>query len=433
MSNEITPNSSPVATPQVAKVVQKPAASVIADIKDQVASTDVFTPRPMNRMEKALSLFKSVGINISSPKESGADQISGLMKDLLPFGDTDLTAILRTMRVMNQVQDRIRNELTQVEAGERYVEMAKDFTSIRKDGKRMLEQVEAGKTTIMDRVANTWMDFSRGSIQKRYNSIEEVATAIHADSAKTLKTMRAVSQAYDEARSGFQEARILAGNIRNKTKASWDQAKEALSAADGHLSELREMGADDNSINIAVLNRDAQLSAAREAERLYDLATDLYNNLSVGYETGDVISVRLNQASTVHERALSQSITFFQTNSHVLTALSAAASSLRSIHETTQGVETMKKGIDDALGDLGTTGNKILEAGIRAGYGATINPNTIRKLMDDIITFQENQHVIKNEMRAEAENAEKEIRQITEDGRERISKLIIDQNSVPTE
>lgn len=387
------------------------------------ASTQGFQPRPLSRIDKGLALVRKAGIAIPSG-ENSATAITGLVKDLLPFGANEVTAIVRTLNQVQVFNEIVRDQLDHVSVGERYIQVAKDFTSIRNDSKRMLSQIEDGKLSLGDRLGNSWMLVTRGSVPKRFNRIRSTYLEIQRSGEDTIHRLRSILQGYAEARLGLQEARILADDILKKAKASWEEKQETLRVVAQQLEDLRTNEATQGEINRAELQRDEATHAVREGERLYQIAKDLYDNLSVGYEAGDTIMVRVQQTADVQERVWSQATTFFATSETVLTALSAGFTGMKSLHETTQGLNVMRDGINESLGDLASTGTKVLEAGVRAGYGPTIDAKAVKKVIDEIISFQERSYAIKDEMRTLATENEKEMRTYTEDGRKRLTQLL---------
>ena len=65
----------------------------------------------------------------------------------------------------------------------------------------------------------------------------------------------------------------------------------------------------------------------------------LSDNLTVGYNTSEVIMARLMQTTSAKERVYQQSVSFFSTNESVLTALSASFTGMHGLHESTQTLE----------------------------------------------------------------------------------------------
>ena len=90
-------------------------------------------------------------------------------------------------------------------------------------------------------------------------------------------------------------------------------------------------------------------------EKRYQIAKDLSDNITIGYNTSEVIMARLVQITTAKERVYSQSVSFFSTNEVVLTALTASFTGMHGLHESTQTLEAMKDGVNKSLEVLAET------------------------------------------------------------------------------
>jgi hypothetical protein len=58
----------------------------------------------------------------------------------------------------------VREQVQAMEIGTRYERIVNDFNSIRDDAKAMVDQVEDGKISTFERLANVWMKVTRGDI-----------------------------------------------------------------------------------------------------------------------------------------------------------------------------------------------------------------------------------------------------------------------------
>ena len=143
----------------------------------------------------------------------------------------------------------------------------------------------------------------------------------------------------------------------------------------------------------------------------------------MSYNTTEVVMARLVQTTDVKERVYSQSVSFFGTNETVFTALNASFTSLQGLHESTQTLEAMKEGINESLETLAEVGDKVQEDALRAGYGPTIKAESVKKLLDSVINFQEKSRLLIAEMRELSTRNEQEISQAVEDGKRRMVQL----------
>jgi uncharacterized protein YaaN involved in tellurite resistance len=75
------------------------------------------------------------------------------------------------------------------------------------------------------------------------------------------------------------------------------------------------------------------------------------------------------------------------------------------------------------LETLAEVGDKVQEDALRAGYGPTIKAESVKKLLDSVINFQEKSRSLITEMRELSARNEQEISQAVEDGKRRMVQL----------
>jgi hypothetical protein len=203
----------------------------------------------------------------------------------------------------------------------------------------------------------------------------------------------------------------------NEARARMDEASKAVEAA------AQAEPAERAKLELA---RDEKLRALQDEDKRYQIAKDLADNLTISYNTSEVIMARLNQTTSAKERVYAQAVSFFSTNDSVLTALKASFTGLVGLHESTQTLETMKEGVSRSIEILSELGDKVQEAAVRAGYGPTIRADAVKKLVDSITNFQEKTFGIVTEMRKLSTENSQEIRAAVEDGRRRMEALILE-------
>jgi hypothetical protein len=174
------------------------------------------------------------------------------------------------------------------------------------------------------------------------------------------------------------------------------------------------------------MDRDAKIRALQDQDKRYQIAKDLADNLTIGYNTSEVVMSRLVQTTNAKERVYQQAVSFFSTNEAVLTALKASFTGLFGLHESTRTLESMKEGIDKSLETLSEIGDQVQEAAIRAGYGPTVKAESVKMLVDSVVNFQMRTREIINEMRVLATRNSEEIREAVEDGKKRMARLAAD-------
>jgi hypothetical protein len=178
------------------------------------------------------------------------------------------------------------------------------------------------------------------------------------------------------------------------------------------------------------MDRDEKLRDMQNEESRYQIAKDLSDNLTISYNTSEVVMARLMQTTNAKERVYQQSISFFSTNETVLTALSASFTGMFGLHESTQTLNAMKEGMSKSLETLSEIGDKVQEEAVRAGYGPTVRADAVKKLVDSVVNFQEKSRTIINEMRVASTKNSAEIRDAVEDGKRRLAALAADGNAL---
>lgn len=313
--------------------------------------------------------------------------------------------------------------------GERYEDITNSFNSIREDAKEMVAQLEDGKIDTLERVQNVWMKVIRGDIASRFDDIRDTYLEVAKDSKDQIEREHLILTSYQDFRSALKESEVLALEVLNKADTQLGGAKrvlqDAMQAVDAYAGED---AADRARLE---LTRDQQLRAVQDEEKRYQIAKDLSDNLTVSYNTSEVVMARLLQTTTAKERVYQQAISFFGTNETVLTALSASFTGLHGLHESTETLNAMKEGISKSLEDLAEIGGKVQEEAIQAGYGPTIRSEAVKSLVDSVVNFQVRSLEIIEEMRRLSTQNADEIRTAVEEGKQRLARLVADGKALP--
>ena len=112
--------------------------------------------------------------------------------------------------------------------------------------------------------------------------------------------------------------------------------------------------------------RDERLRVVQSEDGRYQIAKDLADNLTIGYNTSEVVMARLTQTTSAKERVYQQAVSFFTTNESVLTALKASFTGMFGLHESTETLNRMKEGVSQSIEVLAEIGGKIQEEAIKA-------------------------------------------------------------------
>ena len=230
-----------------------------------------------------------------------------------------------------------------------------------------------------------------------------------------------ILEAYQDFRGALKESEVLALEVLKTAEQHLASAKQDLADA---MKTVEAFAGDDAAERARLeMARDEKVRALQNEDKRYQIAKDLADNLTVSYNTSEVVMARLLQTTTAKERVYAQAVSFFGTNEVVLTALSASFTGMFGLHEGTQTIEAMKDGVSKSLEDLADIGGKVQDAAIRAGYGPTIRAESVKKLVDAVVTWQSRSHEIIDEMRHLATENAQEIRQAVEQGKRQLARL----------
>lgn len=373
---------------------------------------------PMRYLDKALSGLRDLGL---VPDTSEEAPIIALLDQISDLDEERIVVIARTLNQASLFNEVVREQVQAMEIGERYETITEGFDSIRDDAKSLVEQIADGKIDTLERLQNIWTKVTRGDIASRFEMIKKTYLEVAEDTNDQIQREHLILNAYQDFRGALKEAEVLALEVLKKAEALVDEAKADMTQA---MSALEAAGEVDASERARLeLARDERLRELQSTEKRYQIAKDLSDNLTVGYNTSEVIMARLIQTTSAKERVYAQSVSFFGTNETVLTALSASFTGMHGLHEGTETLEAMKEGISKSLEDLAEVGGKVQEAALRAGYGPTIRANAVKTLVDSVVNYQVRSREIIEEMRVMSTRNAEEIRLSVEDGKRRLARL----------
>ena len=399
-------------TDQVTTTAPAPAVSVMAE-------------KPLQYLDKAVNAIRDLGI---WPEQQGEAPITGLLQQITELDETRVILIGRTLSQASAFNEVVREQVAAMKIGERYEDITKGFDSIRDDAKGMVDQLQDNKIDMFERVSNVWMKVSRGDIATRFNKIRDTYLSVTADTKDQIDREHTILEAYRDFRGALKQAEVMALEVLQTAEKRLEDKKNILQkSADELAAYAGTVPADRARLEMA---RDERLREMQNEEKRYQIAKDLSDNLTISYNTSEVVMARLMQTTNAKERVYQQSISFFSTNETVLTALSASFTGMFGLHESTETLNAMKEGMSKSLETLSEIGDKVQEEAIKAGYGPTVRADAVKKLVDSVVNFQEKSRTIINEMRIASTKNSAEIRDAVEDGKRRLATLAAEGNAL---
>jgi hypothetical protein len=391
------------------------------------ASTDTTVVKtPLQYLDKAMSGLRELGlVKDGAPQD---DPITGLLEKISDLEPDKIAVISRTLGQMSTFNEVVREQISEMSIGQRYEEITRQFNSIRDDAKGMVDQISDGKIDMFERATNAWMKIARGDIAARFDKIRDTYLAVAKDTRTNIEREHIILEAYMDFRGALKQGEVSALEVLKLAESRLDKAKAELATAGDAVKNYA--GSDPAERAKLELFRDEKLRAMQNEDGRYQIAKDLADNMTIGYNTSEVIMARLTQTTSAKERVYQQAVSFFTTNESVLTALKASFTGMFGLHESTETLNQMKEGVSKSIEVLSEIGGKIQEEALKAGYGPTIRADAVRKLVDSVVTFQERSGEIIAEMRTLATKNSEEIREAVEEGKKRMARLAAEGNAL---
>lgn len=385
--------------------------------------SETSSPSALQYLDRAMGGLRDLGL-VKDDQSAGSAPIVALLEQISDLEPDKVAAIARTLDQASTFNDVVREQISGVTIGERYEGITTAFNSIRDDARSLVDQYSDGKISTMERVSNVWMKMTRGDIASRFGKIKDLYLEVQTESANQIDREQVILEAYLDFRGALKQSEVLGLDVLDLATYELEDARAAVNEAVAKVAGY--IGEDPAERAKLELKRDESLRALQSEEKRYQIAKDLSDNITIGYNTSEVIMARLVQITTAKERVYSQSVSFFSTNEVVLTALTASFTGMHGLHESTQTLEAMKEGVNKSLEVLADIGGEIQEAATRAGYGPTVSAASVKMLVDSVVNYQERTQLIIAEMRDLSTKNSQEIREAVEDGKRRLTKLVND-------
>jgi hypothetical protein len=381
--------------------------------------TDAHERTMRQYLDRALSTLEKFGLGTKGVPDN---ELINLLEDVKHLDESKAIAIAEVLKHMSTFNQLVRDNVENIAVGDRYIEISQMFDSIREDSKRLINQLEDGKFSASEKVSNWWMKLRRGSPSDRFDKIEGLYKNVSKDTKDALAREQEIMDAYIDFRFALKEAEVLAGDLYDLQIPILEQSKMALEAAQAAIDSY--VGQDAGAKSQLELKRDLAKHEFQKQDETFQLLKDISENLKIGYDVGETLVAKLKQTNDVKTRVYRRAVTFFTTNEHVFTILRTVYTSQYGLNEITQATEAMKDGVNKGLEDVSTLGRELERAALKAGYGSTIDPASVQKLVDAISNFQIESLETIAELRKESEEATKQIRSTVETGKKRFQETI---------
>ena len=369
-------------------------------------------------LDRAVDVLKKYG----GEGQSAPQELITLLEEVRHLDEQKVLAIADVIQHMSAFNALVRENIEQVNIGNRYMDITQMFDSIREDSKRLIAQLDDGKISGTEKLSNWWMKMRRGTPSDRFEQIIEVYGDVAKDTKNALGREEAIMEGYIDFRFALKEAEVLARELLDQHAPILEEAEHALKQTQVAIDNFS--GDSEGEKSQLELARDEARHKYEKEDATYQLLKDIAENLQIGYDVGETLITKLKQTHDVKERVYRRAVTFFTTNEHVFTILGTVYTSQHGLHEVTQATEAMKDGVNKGLEDIADLGRELERAALKAGYGSTINPESVQKLVDAISGFQIESLEMIAELRKESEQSTREIRRAVEEGKKKYQETL---------
>lgn len=374
----------------------------------------------VGRLQKAIDKIKDLGLSLSMPE---AQPIADLVAKISDADPTKSLTIARTVTAMQGFDTLVADHLSSTNYGDRFNAINEGFNSIIDDAKRQVSQEQKGGPSVPDRVGNIVMKLVRGDIADRFAKIEEVYNSVIQDAGKTIAVQAAILDAYADARLALKDGEIAALDIFDIVTKQHQDAKKVVDDANASVSALGE-GGDRSERAKLELARDEAMNGLRQQEERYQIAKNLSEMLTVSYSVSEATFGKYHQAHEVLNGLYQKTVLFFNIQRPVLTAMKATYTGLMAVAELAKTQKAMEDGINRSLEALASISETTLKEGLKVTYGSGIRVESVKMLVDSVVSFQSESSKIIEESRKSATEDVNAIRMTVENGKRAMADLV---------
>ena len=135
-------------------------------------------------LDKAVDVLEKFGVK---GKDAPPAELIRLLEEVKHVDEARALAIANTIKYMSTFNQLVRDNVENINVGNRYLEISQMFDSIREDSKTLIAQLDDGKIGATEKMANLWMRIRRGSPSARFEKIVDVYQDVCKDTKDQLE------------------------------------------------------------------------------------------------------------------------------------------------------------------------------------------------------------------------------------------------------
>jgi hypothetical protein len=369
---------------------------------------------------RALDKLRQLGVTPGSVAMVPAVTLVGELQSV----DADrATRLARVFQAEADFNELARDQTTGMVVGDAHTKIARNFDTIIEDTRAIFKHLhDDGKIDMWEK-----LDIARrtlmhgGSIPSRFKSIRELFLDTTKRCQQQLEHEQTIIEAYNAFRAAYGEGMVDALELQQtclthvaEVKAKSQVVVDAWAAITDPIEKARK-----------TLDKNQAVEEVETADRKYQVATNLVNDMRVGQSAGDAVVEKLKQTHKAKTAVQDRAITFFGTNEHVITALCVALQSEKGLNERTQTLEELQRGTEKAMDVLAEIGTKVDKQAIEKAYGESLSPEAVGRLVDAMVNYQKDVIELTAAARAKADESSKAIVARVQAGQEELARLAV--------
>ena len=360
-------------------------------------------------IDKATETLQKVGIIVKAETDI---PVLKLLDTIARLDHSRVLAIGRILQQQSAINTIVRDQISGMQVVSLHQDIANSFHSIREDAEQMIDWLEDGRLDWAEKIVEVWIKLKRGSIPERFDQIKKNYQMVATKTTGQLVRERSIIDAYQDCRLALKQAEITCLELLKISEENLAQADSALQQAQNKTNNaLHQDNTEQASLQLKHTEALRQLQAE---DKCYQTVKHLYNHLTISYCATETILTRLQQMLALKETIYQQSVTFFTANEMVFTALSTIFKTTDSEYASAKMLETMQSGLNNNLHILARVGTEQTEQGLGNSNGTNIQQNSVRYLIDAIVSYQQTNQQLMDELSNECTQSVQNFQEIAE-------------------
>ncbi|MBU0979420.1 MAG: hypothetical protein KJ709_01320 [Nanoarchaeota archaeon] len=322
----------------------------------------------------------------------------GILDDLEPIDPEEIGQIAMVVQYMSEHNAFVREQIKAMPYDDRHNRIEDNFKSIIDDLKIVEGQyADDNRISTFERWHNRIRHAIKGTTHERFEDIRNLYLEIAADTRERLQHQAVVLGNYSQYRKALKMAEGKAHGVKKTQKGNYDAAVNAMGLAAQTLADYKGDDGEERSRLEGI--RDDAITKKNEEVLRYDRIKRIAEFMTVGYNLGDMLMVKLTEKKALEQLNYDSSVTLFQTHEGVFTALDLLLTVDQGMREQLGGKEELIKGTESAIDYVMNQSFDLDVAVATAGYGDGMDRKVAEKLKQHLVEYLTKMEQVKEDNR----------------------------------